>query len=160
MRQFTLWWDLAPKKVIKADLHHAPRGRVQHSHLQCARHCRVCGLSSTCRTPPPRVRAGGSLSAPTQAETGDGEVSVPTHFPSVSSQAHMAAQSCSWLILPSLWSSGAAIWPPDRITLVVVSAHIPFSIPAHLPLLLLALDNTQEAGTAFATSKGFKISTI
>lgn len=30
----------------------------------------------------------------------------------------------------------------------------------HIPVLLLALDNTQEAGTAFATSKGFKTSSI
>lgn len=29
-----------------------------------------------------------------------------------------------------------------------------------IPVLLLALDNTQEAGTAFATSKGFKTSSI
>lgn len=30
----------------------------------------------------------------------------------------------------------------------------------HIPVLLLALNNTQEAGTAFATSKGFKTSSI
>lgn len=49
--------------------------------------------------------------------------------PSALSQAHIAAQSWSQLILPSLWSSGAAIQPLVRITFAAVSAHIPFSIP-------------------------------
>lgn len=44
--------------------------------------------------------------------------------------------------------------------LVVFLLIFLFQSQAHFPLLLLALDYTQEAGTAFATSKAFKISTI
>lgn len=79
--------------------------------------------------PPPQVEAGSNPSAPTQGDTGDREVSEPTHSPSALSQAPIATQSCSQLILPSFWSSGSAIQPLVRITFAVVSAHVPFAIP-------------------------------
>lgn len=84
---------------------------------------------------------------------------------------HIFLQSCLkliWLPKAALGSyslpSGALGQPsghwPGLLFLLLFLLILLFQSQAHLPLLLLALDDTQEAGTAFATSKGFKISTI
>lgn len=70
-------------------------------------------------------------------------------------------KSCSPLVLPSLWSSGTAIWPLVGINFTVVPVRVPFSIPgmsSSHPVIPGPQHGTREAGTAFDTSKGLQIS--